>query len=108
MLSSRAKRSATLRLTAAVVSGLALAAGPVSAQVQPSYNTRPMAVPFVDPIPAAQDKPWPGTIGLAIDASDVTTGAYRVTETIPLSDRTAVMTPFVPTVCSQSSPATCP
>lgn len=83
-LSSRAKRSATLRLSAALVSGLALAAIPVSAQVQPPSNTRPMAVPFVDPIPAAQDKPWPGTISLAIDASDVTTGAYRVTETIPI------------------------
>jgi len=92
MLSSRAKRSAILRVTAAVVSGLALATGPVSAQVQPSYNTRPMAVPFVDPIPAAQDKPWPGTIGLAIDASDVTTGAYRVTETIPLPPGTTKLT----------------
>lgn len=36
-------------------------------------------------LPPAVNRPWPGgTIQLSIDASDVTRGAYRVTQTIPL------------------------
>ncbi|MBX9663290.1 peptidase M61 [Novosphingobium sp.] len=79
--STRALRPAALLTFAAA---LLSTAGPVWAQVQPPSNTRPMAVPIAQTIPDAEDKPYPGTIQLMIDASDTTTGAYRVTETIPV------------------------
>jgi len=85
IIAQRPKRPATLRLAAALLSTLAVLPAPALAQVQPPANTRPMAVPIVETIPDAQDKPYPGTISLVIDASDVTTGAYRVTETIPVA-----------------------
>lgn len=43
-----------------------------------------MAVPLARLVPDPQDKPYPGTITLDIDATDVTTGAFRVIETIPV------------------------
>jgi len=84
MIAPRLKRPTALRLTAALLSSIALVPTAAWAQVQPVSNTRPMAVPIAETIPAAQDKAYPGTITLAIDASDTTTGAYRVTETFPL------------------------
>ncbi|WP_298193151.1 peptidase M61 [Novosphingobium sp.] len=80
----RPLRPATLRPVLALIAALLATSAPAGAQVQPPSNTRPMAVPIVQSIPDAEDKPYPGTIQLAIDASDTTTGAYRVTETIPV------------------------
>jgi hypothetical protein len=68
-------------LAALLVTASAL---PAHAQVQPATNTKPMAVPIVRQVPDPEDKPFPGTIRLDIDATDVTRGAYRVTETIPV------------------------
>ncbi len=80
----RPSRRATLRPVLALIAALLATSAPAIAQIQPPANSRPMAVPIAQTIPDAEDKPWPGTIQLAIDASDTTTGAYRVTETIPL------------------------
>ena len=71
-------------LAAAAVTVLA-AAPFATAQVQPAGNTRPMAVPVVTAVPDPQDVAYPGTIALEIDASDLATGAFRVTETIPVA-----------------------
>ena len=54
------------------------------AQTQPTANSRPLTAPLPPPLPEPQDVPYPGTIALDIDARDVTTGAMRVTETIPV------------------------
>jgi predicted metalloprotease with PDZ domain len=48
-------------------------------------NSAPTAAPLVDPIPAARDVAWPGTLRLAVDATDVTHGIFLVKETIPVS-----------------------
>ena len=48
-----------------------------------AQNSAPQAQPIIDSIPAARDVPWPGTITLSVDASDVTRGIFHVTETIP-------------------------
>lgn len=48
-------------------------------------NSAPIAQPIVDTIPPALDAPWPGTIQLAVDASDNTRGVVRVRETIPVN-----------------------
>ena len=95
-IAPRSKRSAILRLTAAFLSTIAMGAVPASAQVQPPSNTRPMMVPIPETIPAAEDKAYPGMIMLAIDASDTTTGAYRVTETIPVVAGTSKLTLLYP------------
>jgi predicted metalloprotease with PDZ domain len=47
-------------------------------------NSAPEALPMLDTIPPARDVPWPGVITIAVDASDVTRGIFRITETIPV------------------------
>lgn len=79
----------SLRTPAArLLSTLAIAAlipGLAQAQVQPQTNTLPAAIPVARALPDPVDKPYPGTITLDIDATDLATGAYRVTETIPVA-----------------------
>ncbi|WP_414900651.1 M61 family metallopeptidase [Sphingomonas flavalba] len=57
-----------------------LAAVPVLA-----VNSAPQPTPIVDTIPTAKDEPYPGTIALAVDATDVTRGIFRVKQTIPVA-----------------------
>jgi predicted metalloprotease with PDZ domain len=47
-------------------------------------NSAPQPVPIVDPIPAAQDLPYPGTMMLAVDATDLDRAIFRVRQTIPV------------------------
>jgi predicted metalloprotease with PDZ domain len=47
-------------------------------------------------LPAARDVPYPGTIALDIDATDVTRGLFRVTETIPVAAGTQELTVLLP------------
>lgn len=50
-----------------------------------AQNSAPMAQPIVDAIPAARDVAWPGVITLAVDATDITRGIFRIDETIPVA-----------------------
>jgi predicted metalloprotease with PDZ domain len=50
-----------------------------------AQNSQPQPVPFADTIPAARDIPYPGTITLDVDATDVQRGIFRVKETIPVA-----------------------
>ena len=59
-------------------------AGAASAQLVPQLNSRPEATAKVDTIPAARDIPYPGTIQLTVDATDVTRGIFRVRERVPV------------------------
>jgi predicted metalloprotease with PDZ domain len=65
----------------AIALALALA-GPATAQG--ALRSTPQNVPLPPPVPAAQDLPYPGTIGLDIDATDVQRGVFRVIETVPV------------------------
>jgi predicted metalloprotease with PDZ domain len=47
-------------------------------------RSAPEPVAAVSSIPAARDVPFPGTIDLRIDATDVQRGVFRVTETVPV------------------------
>ncbi|MFM9829591.1 MAG: peptidase M61, partial [Sphingomonas sp.] len=47
-------------------------------------NSRPQPTPIVDTIPVARDTPYPGTITLAIDATDTRRGIFRTKERIPV------------------------
>ncbi len=68
---------------ALVVSLVALGvSAPVAAQ---EIRTKPpVEGRTADPVPAARDLAFPGTIGLAIDATDTVQGVFKVVETVPV------------------------
>ncbi|WP_353226414.1 peptidase M61 [Novosphingobium sp.] len=87
----------SLLLASALTALLATGAGQNAlAQVQPATNTLPMAVPVTRVVPDPRDVPFPGTIALDIDATDNTTGVYRVTETIPVAADARQLTLLLP------------
>ena len=47
--------------------------------------SRPQPLPIDHQLPAARDIPYPGTIDLAVNATDVARGIFRVHETIPVA-----------------------
>ena len=74
--------------TSAVVFLLS-AAAPAFALV-PAGNSAPQPAPFVDTIPAPRDVPYPGTLKVAVDATDTDRGIFRVKETIPVAQAGAM------------------
>lgn len=69
----------------------------LTSTVAQAANSAPTAVPLSHEIPDAVDAPYPGgTLGLNIDATDVTRGVYRVTETIPVAAGTRALTLLFP------------
>jgi predicted metalloprotease with PDZ domain len=68
-------------LLAAALIAQAAVAVPALAQV-PRSLAQPL--PIVDEVPAARDIPFPGTIHLNIDATDVYRGIFRVRESVPV------------------------
>lgn len=83
------KTKTRIALAAAV---LALAAPAISATL-----SAPVAVPLSRQIPDAADVPYPGgTMKLHIDATDITRGAYRVTQTVPVTPGTKRLTLMLP------------
>jgi len=62
----------------------------------PASRSEPMTVPLPAPIPDAKPVPYPGTIQLDIDASDIERGVYHVTETIPVAADAGSMTLLLP------------
>ena len=61
---------------------LALAAPPSVLAIDLS---RPQPLPIERHVPAARDIPYPGTIDLRVDATDVVRGIFRVRQTIPVA-----------------------
>ncbi len=47
--------------------------------------SRPQPLPVERQVPPARDIPYPGTIGLNVDATDVARGIFRVRQTIPVA-----------------------
>ena len=64
-----------------LLASLCLAAPALS---QTPERSAPVASASASTIPAARDVPFPGTIELEIDATDVTRGLFRVTERVPV------------------------
>src|SRR5215472_9120732 len=65
-----------------LIASVAVVASFVSAAAQPSQ--KPMPAPMPPSIPAPQDRPYPGTIHLDVDATDITRAIFRVHENIPV------------------------
>jgi len=82
------------KTTGSILSAAALA---FAAPAILAANSAPVAVPISHDVPDAADVPYPGgTLGLDIDATDVTRGVYRVTETIPVAPNAAELTLLFP------------
>jgi len=64
---------------------LSAATTPAWSQLVPPQNSRPAATPKTDTIPAPRDIPYPGTLQLTVDASDVTRGIFRIHERVPIT-----------------------
>lgn len=73
---------------------LALLAAPAAAQDVP--RSAPTALAITDTIPPPQDLAYPGTIALDIDATDLSRGLFRVTETIPVGPGTSDLVLLLP------------
>jgi predicted metalloprotease with PDZ domain len=75
-----------MRRVALALALLCSAAAPASGQLVPPQNSRPVPTAKVDTIPAPRDVPYPGTMQLTVDASDVTRGIFRVRQHVPVTD----------------------
>lgn len=64
-----------------VTASLLALALPAAAQI----TSRPQPVPIVQNIPAPRDIPYPGTLTIAVDATDTRRGIFRVRQTIPVA-----------------------
>ena len=72
-----------MRATALVCLFLASTA---PAQIVPPANSQPPApTEKAAPIPDAKDVPFPGTLQLTVDATDVTRGIFRIRERVPVA-----------------------
>ncbi len=82
------------KTTGAILSALALA---LAAPAISATLSTPAAVALPTSVPAAQDVPYPGgAMVLAIDATDIVRGVYRVTQTIPVAPGTRRLTLLLP------------
>ena len=72
----------------------------------PTGTSKPEPVVITDTIPAPHDTAYPGTIRLAVDATDVTHGIFRVAESIPVTagPLTLLYAKWLPGVHSAAGP----
>jgi predicted metalloprotease with PDZ domain len=59
--------------------------GAATAQLVPPLNSKPEAYAKPTRVPAARDIPYPGTVQLTVDATDVTRGIFRIRERVPVT-----------------------
>jgi predicted metalloprotease with PDZ domain len=77
------------------IRSLLLASSLIAVSPLLAENSRPEAIPAAAQVPASRDVPYPGTIRLDIDATDVTRGIFRVKESIPV-DKAGPLTLLFP------------
>ena len=73
--------------------------GAATAQLVPPLNSKPEAYAKPTRVPAARDVPFPGTVQLTVDATDVTRGIFRIKERVPViaaGDLTMLYPKWVP------------
>ena len=59
--------------------------GAAAAQLVPALNSKPEAYAKPTRVPAARDVPFPGTLQVTVDATDVTRGIFRIKERVPVT-----------------------
>jgi len=92
------------RGAAAVFAALCIA---LTATAHAQNSPGPQPVPFPPPIVAPADTPYPGTISLLVDATNITDRILSVHETIPIKGRdiTLLYPEWLPGTHSPSNPA---
>ena len=60
-------------------------AGTANAQLVPPLNSKPEGYEKRARVPIARDIPFPGTVQLTVDATDVTRGIFRIRERVPVT-----------------------
>src|SRR3954464_5273197 len=60
-------------------------AGAAAAQLVPPLNSKPEAYAKPTSVPAARDVPFPGTLQLTVDATDMTRAIFRIRERVPVT-----------------------
>jgi predicted metalloprotease with PDZ domain len=73
------------RMAATLAFPLLASAAFAQSDPAPTGSSKPTKPPIVDTIPAAKDVPYPGTIQLAVDATDTARRIFRISETIPVA-----------------------
>src|SRR5690348_13845901 len=82
-------KSTSLRIATLIASALAGVAAIVGIAL--AQSTGPQPSPMPPPIVAPRDIPYPGTLLLSVDATDVAHRIFRVHETIPVSGGEAIV-----------------
>jgi len=59
--------------------------GAAAAQLVPALNSKPTPIVRQDRIPESRDVPFPGTVQVTVDATDVTRGIFRIRERVPVT-----------------------
>jgi predicted metalloprotease with PDZ domain len=96
-MAAMTKHSSLLCGAALLAATFAPVAAPLAnAQVQPPTNSFPQAIPVTRDVPNPVDTPYPGTITIDVDATDLATGAERVTETVPVEPGARQLTLSLP------------
>jgi len=72
-------------VSAAALAACLLAGSAFAAPAAKSSIPQPMPLPMPPPIPAPQDIPYPGTVTVAVDATDLTHGIFTIKETVPVA-----------------------
>src|SRR3954463_1406005 len=72
------------RAALALLLSSCLANAAAAAHIVPPKTSKPEPTAKTDTIPAARDVPYPGTMQLTVDASDVTRAIFRIHQTIPV------------------------
>lgn len=73
-----------------------LVAAPAQLAAAPAGRSAPVATPVENAIPEPRDVPYPGTIAIDIDATDVARSLFRVTERIPVTPDSTTLTLLLP------------
>jgi predicted metalloprotease with PDZ domain len=71
-----------------------IAIAALAAAFAANAQTGPQPLPMPAAIPAPRDVPYPGTIRLAVDATDTARGIFRVHETVPVAQAGAMVLLF--------------
>jgi len=74
-----------MRRAALAVLLVTCASSAAFSQIVPPQNSRPEPTAKTDTIPGPRDVPYPGTLQLTVDASDVTRAIFRIHERVPVS-----------------------
>ena len=86
----------TLRARAALLASAPLLLGVLPLSIAPAHaqavRSAPTAMPIAPSVPDAVDTPYPGTIRIDVDATDLAHRVFRTRQVIPVAPGTQTLT----------------